>query len=119
MFHLNRISRQIPKKPLEQDKSTGLLCLSYKYLLTASGFQGTLTLLQRVVTQSNLLGAQQRCGELSICTMASHSSWTLVVTRLSLHGPRASRGAVSTQLLLELITAQPNICKENLLDAYS
>lgn len=42
-----------------------------------------------------------------------------MVTRPSLYSARASRGAVSTQLLLQLITARPNICMENLLDAYS
>lgn len=53
------------------------------------------------------------------CLTVQAGSWTVMVTRLSLHGPRASRGAVSTQLLLELITPRPNICMENLLDAYS
>lgn len=86
MFHLNRISRKNPKKPLEQDQSIGLLCLFCKYILTVSGFQGTLTLLQRVVTQRNLPEAQEKYGQLSICTRPSHSSWTLMVTRLSLHG---------------------------------
>lgn len=41
-----------------------------------------------------------------------------MATRLSLTA-QSLHGAGSTQLLLELITAHPNICKENLLDAYS
>lgn len=115
MFHLNRISRQIPKKPLEQDEYIGLLCLSCKYILTASGFQGTVTLLQRVESARGTTATWTAV----LLHHAHHSSWTLMVPRLSVHSPRASWGAVSSQLLLELISARPNICKENFLDAYS
>lgn len=77
MFHLNRINRRCLKIPQSGTKSLGLCCLSYKYIPTTSGFQGTFTFPQTAITWRNLLQAQQKYKQLAICTAPDVPAWLL------------------------------------------